>query len=89
MTTVPSVVSSVFKGVLVQKTMWIVVAVVGVMSLGVAPAHAAATCTLVPSMCPPAAPGSGSKPVPEPASMLVLGAGAAAAALAARRRRKK
>ena len=72
-----------------QKIMWVLVAVLAVMSLGVAPAHAGVTCKIVASLCPPSNPGGGSNPVPEPASMLVLGAGAAAAGLAARRRRKK
>jgi hypothetical protein len=75
-------------GTAVQKMILILVAIVGALAFGV-PAQAAVTCTVVPSLCPPAPGGGGPHPVPEPVTLGVLAAGAAAAALAARKRRKK
>jgi hypothetical protein len=72
-----------------KNMLWVLLAVVVVVSLEVTPAHAGTTCKVVPSLCPPAPGGGSPTSVPEPASLLVLGIGAGAAALAARRRGKK
>ena len=80
-----------FKEAIVQKMIWAIVAMLAVVGLGTAPAHAGVTCKIVASLCPPPPSGGsgGSHPVPEPISLAVLAAGAGAAGLAARRRRKK
>jgi PEP-CTERM motif len=80
-----------FKDVFVRKILWTVVAVIGLAALAAPPAHAGATCKIVPSFCPPppaGGGGGGTQSVPEPATLGVLAAGVAAA-LAARRRRNK
>ena len=70
---------------------WSLVAVVGLVGLQAPEAHAGATCSLVPSWCPPApgGGGGGSSTVPEPATLTVLALGAAAAGIASRRRPRK
>jgi hypothetical protein len=85
------VVLAAFKEATVQKMIWAIVAMLAVVGLGMAPAHAGVTCKIVASLCPPPPSGGsgGSHPVPEPISLAVLAAGAGAAGLAARRRRKK
>ncbi len=65
------------------------VAVVAVVAFGASPAHAGATCKVVPTWCPPTTPGGGGSPVPEPGTLAVLAAGALGAKLAAARRNKK
>ena len=73
-----------------RNMIWSLVAVASVLVLGAPEANAGATCTIIPSMCPPPSPGSGGKgsSVPEPATLAVLAAGAAAAGIANRRRKK-
>jgi hypothetical protein len=73
----------------VRRTAWALVIAGSFLAVAAMPAQAGGTCKIVPSMCPPAAPGSGGGKVPEPASMTILGVGALAAGLAARRRRNK
>jgi PEP-CTERM motif len=80
---------TVIKGMHMKNMLWVLLAMVAVVSLGATPAHAGQTCKVVPSMCPPAPGGGGATSVPEPASLLVLAMGAGAAAIAARRRKKK
>jgi hypothetical protein len=74
-----------------RELIWVLVATVGALAFGTAPAQAAVTCKVIPSLCPPPPhEGHGGKEsVPEPATLGVLAAGAAAAALAARSRRGK
>jgi hypothetical protein len=71
------------------------IAVASLLALSVSPAHAGATCKIIPSFCPPppgggggGGGGGGSQSVREPATLVLLAAGAAAGIAAARRRRK-
>lgn len=70
---------------------FVLVMMVGLLTLGMPPVEAGVTCKLVPSWCPPPAGGGGDGDtnLPEPATLAVLAVGACAAGLAARRRNKK
>jgi hypothetical protein len=66
----------------------VMIAAATLLALSVSPAHAGATCKIIPTFGPPppgSGGGGGSQPVPEPATLAPLAAGAAAEIAAARR----